>query len=73
MLTAKGSSRIFYPAKSRHLRHNSQEDYGKEDKLGLSPLNISHDSTCDSSSGYADSATKVQIISWYSFVSLIKN
>ena len=54
MLKAKESGRVFYPTKVHQSRHKRQEDPGKGQRDALSPLNRSHDSTCDSSSGYTD-------------------
>lgn len=58
MLKAKESGRVFYPTKVHHSRHNSHDDPLKGQRDALSPLNRSHDSTCDSSSGYTDSSSK---------------
>jgi hypothetical protein len=51
MLNAKKSGRVFYPSKVHHSRHNSHDGHSKGQREDLSPLNRSHDSTCDSSSG----------------------
>lgn len=58
MLKAKKSGRVFYPSKPHHSRHNS---HGGEQKKAtmeeISPLNMSRDSTTDSSS-LTDSSSK---------------
>lgn len=58
MLKAKRSGRVFYPSKVSHSRHNSHDGQNKGVREDLSPLNRSHDSTCDSSSGTTDSSSK---------------
>ena len=58
MLKAKKSGRVFYPSKFHHSRHNSHDAKIKAVRENLSPLNRSHDSTCDSSSGRTDSSSK---------------
>lgn len=59
MLKAKKSGRVFYPSKVHHSRHNSHDAQIKGAvRQDLSPLNRSHDSTCDSSSGCTDSSSK---------------
>lgn len=58
MLKAKKSGRVFYPSKVNHSRHNSHDKNNKGQREDLSPLNRSHDSTCDSSSGLTDSSSK---------------
>ena len=58
MLNAKKSGRVFYPSKATHSRHNSHDETLKSQREELSPLNRSHDSTCNSSSGSTDSSSK---------------
>ena len=58
MLKAKKSGRVFYPNKVHHSRHNSHDNNFKAARDDLSPLNRSHDSTCNSSSGSTDSGSK---------------
>lgn len=59
MLKAKKSGRVFYPTKVHHSRHNSHDnDAIKNQRENLSPLNLSRDSTCDSSSAITDSSSK---------------
>lgn len=55
MVKAKESGRVFYPAKPHHSRHNSDCDPCKNQRISYSPLNRSHDSTCDNSSSRSSS------------------
>lgn len=58
MLKAKKTGRVFYPNKVHHSRHNSHDNNFKVSRDDLSPLNRSHDSTCNSSTGSTDSGSK---------------
>ena len=57
MLKAKRSGRVFYPSKMHKSRHNSHDNQNKGSRADPSPLNRSHDSTWDSSSGCTDSSS----------------
>lgn len=56
LLKAKRTARLFYPSKGQHCRRVSQNfQQQKIERTGFSPLNRSHDSTCDSISGCSSS------------------